>query len=69
VLRKIRKEQKRLAAGFNYEPPTFYERNAAVEDRPEVPLCRYATPRAAPPPVERVVVPSLPVQEAELVGV
>ena len=35
LLRQIRKEEKRLAAGFSYEPPTFYERNAAVTDRPE----------------------------------
>jgi radical SAM superfamily enzyme YgiQ (UPF0313 family) len=40
VLRQIRKEERRLAAGFSYEPPTFFERNAFVTDRPEVPLCR-----------------------------
>ena len=35
VLRKIRKEQKRLASGWTYEPPTFYEKNhvADVSDR------------------------------------
>ncbi len=44
VLGRIRREEKRLAAGWTYEPPTFYERNAAVTDRPEVELCRYATP-------------------------
>jgi hypothetical protein len=27
VLRQIRREEKRLAAGWTYEPPTFYERN------------------------------------------
>ena len=27
VLRKIRAEEKRLAEGWTYEPPTFYERN------------------------------------------
>ncbi|MCC6125114.1 MAG: cobalamin-dependent protein [Pirellulales bacterium] len=47
VLRKIRAEEKRLAAGWTYEPKTWYERNAAVSDRPDAPLCRYATPRAA----------------------
>ena len=47
MLRKIRQEEKRLAAGWTYEPPTFYERNAAVTDRPEAALCRYATPRAS----------------------
>jgi radical SAM superfamily enzyme YgiQ (UPF0313 family) len=49
VLRQIRKEEKRLAAGFSYEPPTFYERNEAVTDRPEASLCRSAEPLAAPP--------------------
>jgi radical SAM superfamily enzyme YgiQ (UPF0313 family) len=47
VLRKIRREEKRLAAGWTYEPRTWYERNAAVTDRPEAPLARYATPRAS----------------------
>jgi radical SAM superfamily enzyme YgiQ (UPF0313 family) len=45
VLRKIRKEEKRLAAGWTYEPKTWYERNAPVADRPDASLCRYATPR------------------------
>ncbi len=45
LLRQIRKEEKRLAAGFKYEPPTIYERNcAALIDRPEVPLRVSATP-------------------------
>ena len=29
---KIRQEEKRLAAGWTYEPPTFYERNDACDD-------------------------------------
>ena len=57
VLRKIRQEEKRLAAGFSYEPPTFYERNDAVTDRPEVPLCHSATPLAIPPPKPVVASP------------
>jgi hypothetical protein len=28
LLRRIRREQSRLEAGWTYEPPTFYERNA-----------------------------------------
>jgi len=44
LLRKIRQEERRLAVGFSYEPPTFYERNEAVADRPDVPLCRSAAP-------------------------
>jgi radical SAM superfamily enzyme YgiQ (UPF0313 family) len=57
VLRKVRQEEKRLAAGWTHEPPTFYERNQAENDKPDVPLCRYATPRMAPsrvkPPAKR----------------
>ncbi len=55
VLRQIRQEEKRLAAGFSYEPPTFYERNEAATERPEVPLCRAASPLA--PQAKPVAVP------------
>jgi len=44
MLRRIYKEKKRLADGFKYEPPTFYERNEAAIDRPEIPLRPFATP-------------------------
>lgn len=47
VLKKICEEEKRLKAGFSYEPPTFYERNAFVRDRPDIPLCSYALPSLA----------------------
>jgi radical SAM superfamily enzyme YgiQ (UPF0313 family) len=59
VLWKIRREEQRLAAGWTYEPTTWYERNAAVTDRPEAALGRYATPRAS--------VPSAPLPIANLV--
>ena len=49
VLRNIRKEEKRLAEGWTYEPPTFYERNEAVTDNPTAELCQYATSSAAMP--------------------
>ncbi|HUS93336.1 MAG TPA: cobalamin-dependent protein [Phycisphaerae bacterium] len=54
VLHKIRREEKRLAAGWTYEPPTFYETNAPVDGaaaggRGPVP-CRFVTPTVAPPP-------------------
>ncbi len=42
--RQMRKEEQRLAVGFSYEPPIFYERNAMVTDCPEADLCRFATP-------------------------
>ena len=48
VLRQIRQEEKRLAVGFSYEPPTFCERNEAAAERSDVPLCRSAAPLALP---------------------
>ncbi len=47
VLRKIRQEERRLARGWTYEPPTFYDVNEAVApaDRGPAALCRYVTPR------------------------
>jgi radical SAM superfamily enzyme YgiQ (UPF0313 family) len=44
LLRRIRREEARLGAGVTYEPPTFYERNAAVQDNPAAALCRYTEP-------------------------
>jgi radical SAM superfamily enzyme YgiQ (UPF0313 family) len=46
VLHKIRREEKRLAAGWTYEPPTFCDRNEACRDRPDAELCRHVTPTA-----------------------
>ena len=45
VLRKIRKEEKRLAAGWTYEPPMFYEKNKWFGDQTAPALCRFVTPR------------------------
>lgn len=47
VLRKIRQEEKRLAQGWTYEPPTFYDVNDAVnpEDCPSASRCCYVTPK------------------------
>jgi radical SAM superfamily enzyme YgiQ (UPF0313 family) len=39
-------ETHRLKNGLMYEPPTIYQRNAAV-DRPEIPLCDFAEPLPA----------------------
>ena len=36
VLEKIRAEEKRLAEGWTYEPPTFYEKNAACQKREQL---------------------------------
>ncbi len=43
VLHKIRQEEKRLAAGWTYEPPTFYERNEANKTNTVAALCKHAT--------------------------
>ena len=55
LARKLRAEARRLADGWTYEPPTFYERNdaaqslAEAEARAPATTCRYAVP---PPPGE-----------------
>jgi radical SAM superfamily enzyme YgiQ (UPF0313 family) len=54
VLGKVRKEEKRLAAGWTYEPPTFYEKN--FEDGSGAARCRCVeaqgtTTKAPTPPV------------------
>jgi len=54
VLGKIRREEKRLARGWTYEPPTFYEVNDAVapEDSVGISRCSYITPRLKSAPVD-----------------
>jgi hypothetical protein len=54
VLGKIRREEKRLARGWTYEPPTFYEVNDAVapEDSVGISRCSYITPRFKSSPVD-----------------
>ena len=45
---KMRQEEKRLANGWTYEPPTFYERNYAGSDLAHsgnASPCRFVTPR------------------------
>ncbi|MBN1567666.1 MAG: radical SAM protein [Acidobacteria bacterium] len=46
VLGKIRREEKRLARGWTYEPPTFYEVNEAVpaEESVGISRCSFITP-------------------------
>jgi hypothetical protein len=47
VLRKILREEKRLAQEWSYEPPVFYEANDAVDlgDFPNAKRCSYVVPR------------------------
>ncbi len=54
VFWKIRQEEKRLAQGWTYEPPTFYEINDAVapESRPMATQCRYVTADTSTHPCE-----------------
>jgi hypothetical protein len=46
---KIRREEDRLAAGWTYEPPTFYETNfdsaKSGSSRPSAARCRFVVPR------------------------
>lgn len=47
VLWKMRREEKRLASGWTYEPPTFYEKNGAGSQTDHVGNalpCRFVTP-------------------------
>jgi hypothetical protein len=50
LLWKIRQEERRLAQGWTYEPPTFYDVNDAVKsaDCPSALRCRYVTPSVSP---------------------
>jgi len=51
VLWKIRQEERRLAQGWTYEPPTFYDVNDAVQpgECPSAARCRSLAPRVASP--------------------
>ena len=69
LLGSIRREEKRLAEGFSYEPQTFYERNAAVTDLPQAQLCRSADPLPIPAPADLPIVAPKPARKRELAGV
>ena len=57
VHRCVRREERRLAKGWTYEPPTFYEHNRAAAELRGTPVDpRVAHPvmcRVAPPAAER----------------
>jgi len=66
---KMRREERRLARGWTYEPPTFYERNEAAQrlaalDAPPAALCRPVTCRAHPLPIAAAAVLVEPVASA-----
>ena len=55
ALWKIRREEKRLAGGWTYEPPTFYEQNEAAQrlaspDGPQAKLSHHVICHAPPKP-------------------
>jgi len=50
VLRRIRQEERKLAAGWTYEPPTFYEKNAHCCDTNDATLCQSVTANTTPAP-------------------
>ena len=52
VLWNIRREEKRLASGWTYEPPTFYERNYGPEGRDAAGAshCRWVLPKVTSVP-------------------
>jgi hypothetical protein len=57
VSRTLRREEKRIAKGWTYEPPTFYEKNEAAHagtaaHAPTATRCRHVTARVAAPKVE-----------------
>jgi hypothetical protein len=51
VLWKIRQEERRLAQGWTYEPPTFYDVNDVVKagNSPSASRCCYVTPKVVSP--------------------
>ena len=56
LLRKMRREEERLARGWTYEPPTFYEKNFGFagsdsEDPSGATPCPFVTPRVAACPL------------------
>jgi radical SAM superfamily enzyme YgiQ (UPF0313 family) len=67
----IRREQRRLAQGWTYEPPTFYERNEAAQrlaapDSPPAVLCQAVVCHSRPMPVTTEAI--APVDMPETVG-
>ncbi len=63
---KIRREERRLAGGWTYEPPTFYEVNEAVDpgEYPTALRCWYVTPQVAHSPTKPDDLSSTPVPGA-----
>ena len=61
----MHREERRLARGWTYEPPTFYERNEAAQrlasgDGPQATLCQPLICRGAGLPIAETVAAGLP---------
>ena len=68
---KMSREERRLARGWTYEPPTFYERNAAAQalasgDGPQATLCQALSCRCVPQPTAAAAAANRP--EALAIG-
>ena len=48
LLWKIRNEEKRLAKGCTFEPPTFYEKNYSSTNKRAAAMCHFVTSRVKP---------------------
>jgi hypothetical protein len=62
---KMRREERRLARGWTYEPPTFYERNEVAQrlaspEGPQAAMCRPVTCRATRLPNVEAAATGLP---------
>jgi len=70
VLAKMRKEEKRLAAGWSYEPPTFYEKNApaAAEGGSKAECCRSVTACRPPRPAVKEAAPAIEEEPVAAIG-
>ena len=69
----MRREERRLARGWTYEPPTFYERNEAAQrlaplDSPPAAPCRSVASRARPRPISAEVASPASVPETMVLG-
>lgn len=61
---KVRAEEKRLARGWTYEPPTYYEKNDACKDAEGAKACRYVVPQVTAPPAPATPSPVKPTKKA-----
>jgi radical SAM superfamily enzyme YgiQ (UPF0313 family) len=61
----LRAEEKRLARGWTYEPPTFYEKNEACQELEGAARCRCVKPRVTPTPTAPATPAPVSVRQAK----